>query len=111
LTLDVEHLWLFTHPGSSLEHLLARLGDFLSRWGKKLLHVHLPGYWPGCATHRPMYCARDLVFPVLSQLAEHLFQGLIVSEVLTEYQNLAELTMDVLLFEAWRQQQEAPVLA
>jgi len=103
LTLDVEHLWMFTHKGAPLSVVLATVQDFLRRWGDRLRHVHLPGYWPGCREHRPMYCGRDLVFPVLSLLAEHRFGGLIVSEVSMEFQNVAELTMDVLLFEAWRQ--------
>jgi hypothetical protein len=106
LTLDVEHLWMFTYPGASLSELHERLGSLLQRWGAKVRHVHLPGYWPGCETHRPMYCGRDLVFGTLSLLAEHHFDGLIVSEANMEYQNRVELQMDALLFEAWRQRHE-----
>ena len=72
--------------------------------GDKLLHIHLPGYWPGFQEHRPMYCAREMIFPVLSLLADARFEGLVVSEVDPAYQNLSELHMDVLLFEAWRNQ-------
>ena len=73
----------------------------------KLRHVHLPGYLPGFPEHRPMYCARDMVFGVLALLAEFRFEGLIVSEVNAEYQNPNDLRMDVLLFETWRDQHEA----
>jgi hypothetical protein len=106
LTLDVEHLWKFTLRDAPLSELLDRVRTFLSRWADKLRHVHLPGYWPGLREHRPMYCARDLVLPVLSLLAEHRFDGLIVSEVNPEYQNLTELHMDMLLFEVWRHQHD-----
>ena len=50
-----------------------------------------------------MYCAREMIFPVLSLLAEAHFDGLVVSEANPEYQNYPELRMDVLLFDAWRQ--------
>jgi hypothetical protein len=75
---------------------------FLDRFAGKLRHVHLPGYWPGLAEHRPMYCAREMVFSVLSLLAEVGFEGLVVSEVNPEFQNAAELRMDVLLFGVWQ---------
>jgi hypothetical protein len=35
-------------------------------------------------------------------LEEFRFEGLVVSEADLEYQNLTELQMDVLLFQAWR---------
>jgi hypothetical protein len=50
-----------------------------------------------------MYCSREMVLPVLSLLADHRFNGLIVSEVNARFQNFHELRMDVLLFERWRQ--------
>jgi len=103
LALDVEHLWKFTLGDGPLRDLLAELRRFLGRFGGKLRHVHLPGYWPGFDTHRPMYCSREMVFPVLSLLAEAGFEGLVVSEASPEYQNGQELRMDVLLFDAWRQ--------
>jgi hypothetical protein len=99
----VEHLWKFTLGDGPLRDLLAELRRFLGRFGGKLRHVHLPGYWPGFDTHRPMYCSREMVFPVLSLLAEAGFEGLVVSEASPEYQNGQELRMDVLLFDAWRQ--------
>jgi sugar phosphate isomerase/epimerase len=106
LALDVEHLWLLTLQDAPLAHLLDEVEGFLRRYGPKLCHVHLLGYWPGFRTHRPLYCAREMVFPVLTLLAEHGFKGLVVSEADKEYQNPAELRMDVLLFEAWRDQHE-----
>jgi hypothetical protein len=102
LTLDVEHLWAFTLRDAPLGVLLGRVKDFLEEFSGKLLHVHLPGYLPGHPEHRPMYCSRDMVLGVLSLLEEAHFEGLIVSEVNPEYQNLHELKMDVLLFERWR---------
>ena len=104
LALDVEHLWKFTCADGPLEDLLEQLASFLNRFGHKLRHVHMPGYWPGFKEHRPMYCARDLVFPVLSLLAESEFKGLVVSEVDMQFQNPMELQMDVLLFKAWREE-------
>jgi len=103
LTLDVEHFWKFTLENAPLQEMLTRLGEFLHRFGYKLIHVHLPGYLPGYAEHRPMYCARDMVLPVLSLLAEHAFGGFIVSEVELEFQNPYDLRMDVLLFERWQE--------
>lgn len=102
LTLDVEHLWKFTLRDSPLEALLAELKTFLDQHAGKLRHVHLPGYWPGFREHRPMYCARELLWPVLEMLDQAGFEGLIVSEADCEFQNAEELRMDVLLFDAWR---------
>jgi sugar phosphate isomerase/epimerase len=110
LTLDVEHLWKFTLGNGSLEQLLDSLRAFLARFGPKLRHVHLPGYWPGFREHRPMYCARELILPVLSLLAKAGYEGFIVSEVEREYQNVHELRMDVCLYEAWREEHERSLL-
>ena len=103
LTLDVEHLWKFTLRDAPLSRLLDEVAGLLARWGSKLRHVHLPGYLPGQPEHRPMYASRDMVFGVLSLLAEARFGGLAVSEVNPEYQNPNDLRMDVLLFDTWRQ--------
>ncbi len=103
LTLDVEHLWLFTLSGESLSALEKALGRFLDTYAEKLVHVHLPGCLPGREEHRPMYCSRDMVFMALSQLNEAGFEGLVVSEVELEFQNELELEMDVLLFKRWKQ--------
>jgi hypothetical protein len=105
LTLDVEHLWKFTCRDGPLADLLGCLQAFLERFADKLLHVHLPGYWPGFEEHRPQYCSRDMIFPVLSLLHKARFAGLIVSEVNPEFQNPQELRMDTLLFDVWRARQ------
>ena len=96
-------MWKFTLADASTDTLLKALEEFLRRFGDKLIHVHLPGYAPGCDEHRPMYCSREMVLPVLSLLADHQFDGLIVSEVNAQFQNFHELRMDVLLFERWQQ--------
>lgn len=103
LTLDVEHFWKFTLDNAPLTTVLQSLREFLDRCVEKLIHVHLPGYLPHYGEHRPMYCARDMVFPVLSLLADHHFAGQVVSEIELEFQNPAELRMDVLLFERWQE--------
>jgi sugar phosphate isomerase/epimerase len=110
LALDVEHVWKYTLRDGSLDQLLGQVRDLLTRFGDKLRHVHMPGYWPGLDEHRPMYCARELVFPVLSLLAEAGFEGQIVSEVNPDYQNPNDLRMDVLLFDTWRRLHD-PLLA
>jgi hypothetical protein len=103
LALDIEHLWMYTLDGRPLGEVLAFLRAFLRRHGHKVRHVHLPGYWPGQGEHRPMYCSRDLVFASFDMLDELNFEGLIVSEVNTEFQNETDLRMDVLLFQRWRE--------
>jgi sugar phosphate isomerase/epimerase len=106
LALDVEHLWKFTFRDGPVEQLLQQVRMLLTHFADKLQHVHLPGYWPGFREHRPMYCAREMVWPVLSLLEDAGFEGLVVSEANPEYQNACELRMDVLLFDAWREQRE-----
>jgi hypothetical protein len=105
LTLDVEHLWKFTVRDGPLSSLLDHLQGFLARFADKLLHVHLPGYWPGFVEHRPQYCSREMVFAVLNLLHKVRFAGLIVSEVNQPFQNPLELRMDTLLFDVWRSQE------
>ena len=101
LTLDVEHLWKYTLGDVPVDQLIDSVRRFLERFSEKLVHVHLPGYFPSCASHRPMYCSRDMVFAVLSLLADCGFDGLIVSEADAPFQNPHELRMDVLLYERW----------
>jgi hypothetical protein len=108
LALDVEHLWKMTLRDAPLQTLLDRMRALLAQHGHKLRHVHMPGYWPGFAEHRPMYCAREMVLPILSLLAAAGFEGLVVSEIEMEYQNPQDLQMDVLLFENWRQRHGNP---
>lgn|GEM_PF-794041 len=104
LTLDVEHLWKFTLRDAPPEKLIDEVEKLLGRYARKLRHIHLPGYWPGLPEHRPMYCAREMILPVLSVLARARFDGFVVSEVDVNYQNRNDLRMDVMLFEAWRDQ-------
>ncbi|MGF1581211.1 MAG: hypothetical protein ACFCD0_17740 [Gemmataceae bacterium] len=106
LTLDVEHLWKMTLNDAPLSTLMETLERFWTNHGRKVQHIHMPGYLPGHPVHRPMYCSRDLVLPVMSFLAEKQFQGLVVSEADITYQNNYELRMDVLLFEMWKQSRE-----
>lgn len=104
LTLDVEHLWQSTLGDElPLEAVLSHVEEFLENHGDQLAHVHLPGYLPGYEAHRPMFCSRELVYPVLSILQEHGFRGLIVSEIDRKYQTPLELRMDALCFECWRE--------
>ncbi|MFO1021942.1 MAG: hypothetical protein U0903_14810 [Planctomycetales bacterium] len=107
LTLDVEHVWMFTMPEATLPELLKFLHEFLELSSPKLRHVHLPGYTPGYDEHRPMYCNRDLVYGMFSMLAEFHFDGLIVSESENEFQNPRDLRMDVLLYEGWQAHSQA----
>jgi hypothetical protein len=109
LALDVEHLWMFTLPGAPLPRILAEIQTLLERFAGKLYHVHLPGYLPGQPEHRPMYCSRDLVLGVWDLLERFGFTGLVVSEVDTPFQNIHDLTMDVLLFERWKLLRRPPV--
>ena len=108
LTLDVEHLWKYTLADGPLVELLETLRNFLARYSDKIAQVHLPGYLPGFAEHRPMYCSREMVMEVFSLLAQCDFTGMIVSEVALEYQNGSELKMDLLLFDRWRETQSTP---
>lgn len=104
LTLDVEHVWKFTLDDPPLEKLWATLDPLLKKHGHKLRHMHLPGYVPGYDEHRPMYCNRDFVFGMFDRLAQFGYDGLIVSEVEVDYQNLNDLRMDVLLYDTWQRQ-------
>lgn len=101
LTLDVEHLWMYTVQDGSLKKLMRCLRRFLDRYAEKLIHVHLPGYRPGAKLHRPQYCSREMVMRVLTALREYEFDGMVVSETAEKFQNLEELTMDCLLFQRW----------
>jgi sugar phosphate isomerase/epimerase len=102
LTLDIEHFWKFTLNDAPQEELLEELSLFLRQYGEKLQQIHLSGYQPGHPVHRPMYCNRDMVFSVLSLLAETGFDGFIVSEVSAEYLNRRDLVMDTLLIGSWQ---------
>lgn len=107
LTLDVEHVWKFTHRDGPYNDLLSTLRSLTGRYATKLRHVHMPGYVPGFDEHRPMYCSRDLVFAVFEMLQRIDYRGLIVSEVNAEFQNEHDLRMDRLLFDLWRSDRTA----
>ena len=101
--MDVEHLWKYTYADAPLDEFLDHLRRVVSELAAKLIHVHMPGYWPGLPEHRPMYCGREMVLEAFSIFADHDFGGLIVSEADLEFQNHAELRMDVLLLERWQE--------
>jgi hypothetical protein len=107
LTLDVEHLWMVTLKNAPLEKLLARLARFLSQHGKKLRHVHLPGYKVGGEEHLPIHHSAEMAARVLGLLADCGYSEFVVSEADKPYQNLAELRQDVAMFEDWRKQYAA----
>jgi len=114
LTLDVEHLWKFTLKDVPLESLLEHLHSFLKSYAEKVIHVHLPGYWPGNREHRPMRSAPEMIRPVFSLLAEFQFPGLVVSEADSEFQTLETLRQDVELYNSWlaeQQPESAPTAA
>lgn len=106
LTLDAEHVWMLTLGGATLGDVLHYLTEFVTRRVGKIKHVHLPGYYAGLDEHRPMYCSRDFVFPVLSLLERAGYDGFVVSEVDVVYQTPNDLRMDVLLFDTWRKSRE-----
>lgn len=61
----------------------------------------MPGYLPGQGEHRPMYTSREFCLGVFDILADHKYDGLVVSEVDMAFQNRFDLQMDVLLYEGW----------
>lgn len=101
VTLDVEHLWKFSLQDAPLEEVVTLAHDVFERHRDRIRHVHMPGYLPGHAEHRPMYTSREFVMAMLSLLQAFDFEGFIVSEVDTEFQNPHELHMDRLLFDLW----------
>jgi len=107
LTLDVEHLWIYTAKDGSRKKMLKYVDWLLDEHGEKLAHVHLPGYQPGYDTHRPQYCSRKMVFQIFNRLADAGYDGLIVSETLNKFQNAEELRMDVLLQRHWLNKYES----
>lgn len=106
LALDVEHFWALTLQNCARDKMLAGLKAIIATYGRKLRHVHLPGHVPGGEQHRPMYCNRDMVHAVFTQLAEAGFEGFVVSHADAAYQTPEDLRMDGLLFELWRSRQD-----
>jgi hypothetical protein len=108
ITLDIEHLWLFTWPGVSRDELVANVKTFWKQYGHKVKHMHFPGVrTDDTLQHCPMYYHRELVFQIFDFLESQNYRGLIVSESDPQYQTLPDLTMDVLLFDVWRLQHDA----
>ena len=102
LTLDVEHLWMFTLPDVSLSMLLKKVDKFLEQYASKLQHVHLLGFHPGGEEHLPVHRNPELTQEILTRLASHGFEKLVVSEADLPYQNQESLSKDVQLFEQWK---------
>lgn len=107
LTVDIEHLWLFTYADASVKQLVHSVDSLFEEFGEKIVHVHLPGYVPGFKEHRPQYCSRGMVMKMFSLLADHDYDGFVVSETASRYQNPEELMMDRLLFRRWQRKREA----
>lgn len=107
-TLDIEHLWKFTLHDCELSALLPVVKQLLHEHGDKIKHIHLPGYLPGQAEHKPMYCSRDMVLGVFDILYAEDYEGMVVSELNVPFQNEFELKMDRLLFESWQAKQPVP---
>lgn len=101
LNLDVEHLWLFTMPGATIDEWFSMLEQFMQRFHYKLRHVHMPGYEPGGQEHRPSYMNPRLACEVWNILAQYQFNGLAVSELSPEWQTAKHLRQDIAMFEQW----------
>lgn len=50
---------------------------------------------------------REMILEVLSLFADYTFDGLIVSEVSPEYQNVRDLRSDVVLYRHWLERHHA----
>ncbi|MEQ8787479.1 MAG: hypothetical protein RIC55_14340 [Pirellulaceae bacterium] len=101
LTLDVEHVWKYTLGDGPLEDLLSEVESILSNFGHKLYHVHLPGYQCDGQEQHPLYFNPELARAVLTLLADHGYQQLVVSEANQEFQTREHLRRDMDLFDAW----------
>lgn len=107
LTLDIEHLWLFTQPDASVKQLVQSVDLLFEEFGEKIIHIHLPGFLPGFKEHRPQYCSRGMVLKMFSLLADREYGGFVVSETASRYQNPEELMMDRLLYKRWLRKRES----
>ena len=101
LTLDVEHLWLYTLRDAPLAMLLDNIEHLLMRFASKIHHVHLPGYSPGGEEHHPISESPEMANEVLTRLHDHGYGKLVVSEAEEKYQSDEFLRNDVLFFERW----------
>ncbi len=107
LTLDIEHVWMYTQPDSSVKQLVQTVDELFAEYGDKIVHIHLPGYLPGFKEHRPQYCSRGMVMKMFSLLADYEYDGFVVSETASRYQNPEELLMDRLLYKRWQRKRES----
>lgn len=113
VALDIEHLWKHTLHDCELNDLLKVTDGLLTKHHDRIQQVHLPGYLPGQAIQKPMYCSREMALAMLTLLDEKNFSGMVVSETDVAYQNEHELQMDVLLFNVWsnrRRSSKAPMV-
>ena len=101
LTLDVEHLWMFTLHDAPFATLLHHVDRLLQRHAGKLQHVHLPGYRPGDIEHQPIHFNEELGREILTRLSDHGFSKLVVSEADTAFQTAEFLERDVAFFDRW----------
>jgi sugar phosphate isomerase/epimerase len=107
LTLDVEHLWMFTLHNAPFALLMDHVERFLEKYANKLQHVHLPGYQPGGEEHQPVHFNEELATQVMTRLVEHGFTKLVVSELDSRFQSLEYLKKDVEMFDRWKKSQES----
>ncbi|MDG1897269.1 MAG: hypothetical protein P8J37_20425 [Fuerstiella sp.] len=101
VTLDIEHIWMFSLPDATLDELFGLVRDVFESASECVRHIHMPGYLPGQGEHRPMYTSREFCMGIFDILADYNFAGLVVSEVDMQFQNEFDLRMDMLLFERW----------
>ena len=102
VTLDIEHLWKNTLHDCDLNSLCSVVRSLLKKHNCRIQHIHLPGYLPGQAEQKPMYCSREMVFSMFDILYEEQYGGWVVGELDENFQNQHEMKMDLLLFETWK---------
>ena len=105
LTLDVEHLWQYTLEDWPLDELLAAVSSFLERHVPQAAARSHAGLSARCRGRTgPMHTSPEMVLGVFNLLAEHDYQGFIVSELAEKYQTPQALEADMALFQAWAEQ-------
>ena len=107
VTLDIEHIWKFTLHDAPMNQLFDLVRSVFEQSADKVRHVHMPGYLPGQGEHRPMYTSREFCLGIFDILADHNFDGLVVSETDVPFQNPFDMKMDMLLFQRWQQLYQA----
>jgi len=106
LTLDVEHLWKYALGDAPLPVLEKTLESFLLDFGEKVIHVHLPGYVPGKAEHRPVSSNPELARIVWDLLDEFGYREFVVSETKLKLQTRENLWRDTSLFREWSESRQ-----